>query len=452
MAMFDRFRQSPPGRVALLGLDGVPHSLVQAHAHRFEHLADLFEAGSATRIRSVVPPESSAAWASLSTGVNPGETGVYGLVDRETGSYGTYVTASNDVQAPRVWDRAAEADRPATVVNVPTTYPPPRNLQRMVSGFLAPDIERAVHPGGLASTLRNLGYVIDVDATLGREGDLAAFLEAAYDTLDARFEAFAHFIDLDDWDLFAGVFMTPDRVNHFLYGQYLEDGPLRDDFLAFYEQLDTYLGALRSRLPDDVTLLLASDHGFGPLEYEVDANAWLRSRDWLDYDADEPKVLADVDDRTRAYALAPGRFYLNLAGREPRGAVAEEEYEVVRAALAEELRDWHGPDGDPVVEEVLLREDHYRGPHLDLAPDLVALPAPGFDLTASFDPEPAVFRTTPRTGTHRVEDAFLAIDRPDVDLDGVGPYHVAPTVLDLMDVAYERSEFDGASVVGDDTQ
>ncbi|MFW6448512.1 MAG: alkaline phosphatase family protein [Halobacteriota archaeon] len=449
MAMFDRFRDSSPGRVALLGLDGVPHSLLTAHPDRFEHVADIVETGAAAPIRSVVPPESSAAWASISAGVNPGETGVYGLVDRETASYGTHVTASGDVQVPRMWDRVTAADRQATVLNVPATYPPPRNLQRMVSGFLAPDIERAVYPEGLASTLRRLGYVIDVDATLGREGDLEAFLEAAYDTLDARFEAFAHFIDIDDWDLFVGVFMTPDRVNHFLWDQYLQDGPLRDDFLAFYEQLDTYLGALRARLPDDVALFLVSDHGFGPLRYEVDANAWLRQRGWLEYGDSEPAALADIADGSRAYSLAPGRFYLNLAGREPRGAVPDEEYEVVRSNLAEELRDWTGPDGDPVVEEVHLREEHYRGAHLDLAPDLVALSAPGYDLTARFGGDRSVFRQSSRSGTHRGDDALFAVDRGDVDLDDVGPYDVAPTVLDYLEIEYDLASFDGASVLLD---
>lgn len=447
MAMLDRFRDSTPGRVAVLGLDGVPFSLLKNHPDRFEHLHSLGDAGRLTSIESVVPPESSVAWSCLASGLNPGETGVYGLLNREINSYETYVTAAGDVQAPRVWDLATAAGRKATVLNVPVTYPPQRNLQRMVSGFLAPDIDRAVYPDSLGSTLRSLGYVLDVDATLGQRGRLEAFLEAASDTLDARFEAFAHFLDRDDWDLFVGVFMTPDRVNHFLYGPYLDGGPQREDFLAFYEQLDTYVGALRSRLAEDVTLLLVSDHGFGPLEHEVETNRWLRERGWLNFERDDSTDLGHLDDSTRAYSLAPGRFYLNLQGREPRGTVPDTEYEVVREELAHELREWTAPDGDTVLETVVPREEHYRGPHLDLAPDLVALPADGFDLQAAFSTPEGTFHGSPRTGTHRREGALLGIDRPDVDVESAEPYDLVPTILDVLEVEFDRSTFDGTSLL-----
>lgn len=445
--MLDRFRGSSPGRAAVLGLDGVPLSLIEDHPDRFEHLTRLFSDGSVTSLEGVVPPDTSSAWVSIMAGVNPGETGVFGLITRTTNSYETHITAAADVQAPRVWDLATAAGREATVVNVPVTYPPQRNLQRMVSGYLAPDLERAVYPDTLYETLRSLGYVLDVDATLGQEGRLEAFLDAAYETLDARFEAFAHFLDRDDWDLFTGVFMAPDRVNHFLYGQYLDGGPLREDFLAFYEQLDTYIGALRSRLGDDVTLFVVSDHGFGPLEREVEANAWLRDRGWLEFAPGEVSGLGDVDVSTRAYSLAPGRFYLNLEGREPDGAVPDAEYEVSRENLAAALRDWTGPGGAPVLEAVIPREEHFRGPHLDVAPDLVGLPADGFDLQAGFTRDGRVFRESPRTGTHRRTDAVMAIDRPDVEMDEALPYDLTPTILDVLGVEYDRATFDGASLL-----
>ncbi len=447
MGVIDRLRGVERPRVVVLGMDGVPYSLLTEHPARFEHLTSLIEDGSATSIDGVIPPESSASWPSLTTGMNPGETGVYGLLDRELDTYQTYITESGDVQVPHVWDYVTQAERQATVINVPVTHPPQRNLQRMVAGFLAPDIERAVYPRSLASILESLDYRIDVDATLARDGNMRGFLENAYETIDARFEAFAHFLDMQDWDLFFGVFMTPDRVNHFLYGDYLDGGPFREDFLSFYEQLDTYIGALRSRLPADTVLLVVSNHGFSSLTHEVQTNRWLRESGWLTYQTESPTDLTDIGDQTQAYALPPGRFYLNLADREPRGTVAEHEYELVRDRLREALLDWTGPNGEQVIDSVVTRERVYRGRHVDLAPDLVAIPAAGFELQASFKGDGPTFMTSNRTGMHKLQDACLLIDRPDIDLSQATIFDVAPTILSMLGIEFERGEFDGVRLL-----
>ena len=150
MGLFDRLRGDSAPRVVFLGIDGVPFSLLDEHPNEFPNFAALAEEGSAGPIDSIVPPESSACWPSLTTGVNPGETGVYGFQDREIGTYDTYVPMGRDVQVDRVWDRVQAAGRDATVMNVPVTFPPQRNVQRMVSGFLSPGIDKAAYPDELA--------------------------------------------------------------------------------------------------------------------------------------------------------------------------------------------------------------------------------------------------------------------------------------------------------------
>ena len=139
MGLFDRLRGDGDPRVAFIGVDGVPYSLLSENEELFPNFAAIADEGTASEISSIVPPESSACWPSLTTGMNPGETGVYGFQDREVGTYDTYVPMGREVQADRVWDRVQEEGRRATVMNVPVTFPPQRNVQRMVSGFLSPD-------------------------------------------------------------------------------------------------------------------------------------------------------------------------------------------------------------------------------------------------------------------------------------------------------------------------
>jgi predicted AlkP superfamily phosphohydrolase/phosphomutase len=447
MGLFDRLRGDGKPRVAFFGIDGVPYSLIAENRDEFENLTVIEEEGSGGAIDSIVPPESSACWPSLTTGVNPGQTGVYGFQDRETGSYETYVPMGQDVQATRVWDRVQSAQRQATVMNVPVSFPPQENVQRMVSGFLSPGVDRAATPEEIRTYLDGIDYKIDVNAKLGHDEDKSDFIEDAHETLDARYEAFRHYIDQDDWDLFFGVFMTTDRVNHFLFKHYAQDGEYREEFLEFYQKVDRYLGELRDLLADDVTMLVASDHGFTSLEYEVHLNEWLRLGGWLDYEDDDHDELGDISDDTRAYSLIPGRFYLNLEGREPNGSVPAKEYEEVRAELRESLEQLEGPDGTPVADRIETKESAFRGDHDDIAPDLTVIPNHGFDLKAGFKGGNEVFDTGPRNGMHSFDNACLFVDEPDVRINDADLYDITPTILDLMDLEVARTEFDGSSLV-----
>jgi predicted AlkP superfamily phosphohydrolase/phosphomutase len=447
MGLFDRLRGGDGPRAAFVGIDGVPFSLVADNPDVFPNLTAIAEDGSAGAIDSIVPPESSACWPSLTTGVNPGSTGVYGFQDREIGSYETYVPMGRDVQAPRLWDRVTDAGREATVMNVPVTFPPQRDLQRMVSGFLSPGVEKAAHPEALGDYLESIGYRIDVDAKLGHDDDKSAFIDDAHETLDARAEAFEHYVEADDWDLFFGVFMTTDRVNHFLFRDYERDGAYREAFLEFYRSVDAAIGRLREALADDVALVVASDHGFTTLDFEFHANEWLRREGWLSYPDDEHDALEDIADETRAYSLIPGRFYLNLEGREPRGSVPQESYDETRDELKAAIEELEGPEGRPVVDRVVEREAVFDGDHADIAPDLVAIPNDGFDLKAGFSGHDEVFDVGPRNGMHTFANALLFVDESGAEVEGADLYDVAPTLLSLMDLDFDRGAFDGQALV-----
>jgi len=447
MGLFDRLRGDDGPRVAFFGIDGVPYSMLAEHFDEFENLAAIAESGAGGAIDSIVPPESSACWPALTTGVNPGQTGVYGFQDREIGSYETYVPMGRDVQATRLWDRVHDAERRATVMNVPVTFPPQRDVQRMVSGFLSPGIDKAAYPDELREVLEESGYRIDVNAKLGHQDDKAEFIEDAHETIDRRQEAFKHYVEQDDWDLFFGVFMTTDRVNHFLFKDYEHDGEYKEEFLDFYRKVDQYLGELREMLPDDVTMVVASDHGFTTLHHEVNCNAWLQREGWLSFETDDHDELGDISEDTRAYSLIPGRFYINVEDREPKGGVPEDEYEAVRDELQAELEALEGPDGTPVADRVVTREEAYRGDHSDIAPDLTVVPNHGFDLKSGFKGKDEVFSTGPRNGMHSFDNACLFVDDDDARIEDADLYDIAPTILELLDLDYDRTEFDGSSLL-----
>jgi len=242
---------------------------------------------------------------------------------------------------------------------------------------------RASSDDSVRQVLEDHDYRIDVNAKLGHDDDKTEFIENAHATLDARHDVFTHYLDQDDWDLFFGVFASTDRVNHFLFGDYANDGEYKDDF-DFYRTLDGYIVRSATRDDDDTTLIVASDHGFTELVWEVNCNQFPPTG-WLSYDGDDHDSLADIDDEARAYSLIPGRFYLNLEGREPEGVVPESEYEAVREELRTDLSIAHRPRRPAGVQaDRMDGETVFDGDHDEIAPDLVVIPADGFDLKSGF--------------------------------------------------------------------
>jgi len=431
MSLLDRLRRSSTPQVVVLGLSGVSATVIEDEA--MPTLSQLLADGTATD--SVLPPDEHAIWPAIMAGRNPGHTGVFGLVDREVGTYETYVPQGGDVQVPRLWDLLEATGRSSTVLNVPVTNPPQKEIGQMVAGPLAPDEARSAHPEPVREYLETSDYRVDVDAELGPAGAIEDLTADARATLDARFDAFERFVTDGDWSLFLGCVTALDRASHFLYADYATDGPHADALRGLYERLDERIGAFLEVIPEDAVVCVVGDHGFAPLDREVHCNRWLADTDWLEYGTADADSLADVADGTRAYALPQGRFYLNLEGREPAGTVPEAEYETVRASLRAALESFTDPDGNPVIAAVYDRAELYDGPHLDLAPDLVAVPEPGYDLVANFTGPGPTFGDTPRTGMHTTTDVPLAIDDPAVDLTDATPFDLAPTVLDLLEVS-----------------
>jgi len=433
-------------RVAFIGVDGVPYSLLSENEELFPNFAAIADDGTAEEISSIVPPESSACWPSLTTGVNPGETGVYGFQDREVGTYDTYVPMGRDVQADRIWDRVQENGRKATVMNVPVTFPPQRDVQRMVSGFLSPGLDKAAYPDDVRDYLETLDYRIDVNPKLGHQDDKSEFIEDAHATVDAQYEAFQHYIEEDDWDLFFGVFMTTDRVNHFLFKDYERDGEYRDEFIEFYRKVDDYIGRLRDSLPEDVTLIVASDHGFTSLDYEVHFNesgsggglALLRNR---------RARRVGRHRRRRESVLVHPRAFLHQP-RGPRTARLRSRIRVRRGSRRTQSRPRGArgakrqQGGRPRRREggsLPRRSRRHRT-------DLVAIPNNGFDLKSGFKADSEIFTTGPRNGMHSFDDTSLYIDSPDATIEDADLFDITPTILDLMEIEYSRGDFDGTSL------
>ncbi|MEE8640048.1 MAG: alkaline phosphatase family protein, partial [bacterium] len=102
-------------RVVLIGLDGFGYDFAtRSFAAGFmPFLADRAAAGAFGAATSTIPPVSTAAWTTITTGVGIGKHGVVDFRRREMANYGFAkpgrLINGADVLVPRVYDLASQA-------------------------------------------------------------------------------------------------------------------------------------------------------------------------------------------------------------------------------------------------------------------------------------------------------------------------------------------------------
>ncbi len=363
-------------------------------------------------MRASLPPVSSVSWTCFMTGANPAEHGIFGFTDVGPESYQLRFPTFADVKTPTFWDRLGERELRCAVINQPSTYPARQLPGAIVSGFVALQLEKSVWPKEHLPALRKMGYRIDVDTQHARENP-DALLDDLMATHQTRTEAVRYFWDRESWDYFQAVVTGTDRLHHFLWNAVVQpDDPRHSRAMSYYQAVDSFIGDLWDRFhkgrPADREgegFMLLSDHGFAGVRLDVRLNAWLREQGYLQYVKDDPCSVADIAPTTRAFALDPGRIYINAKGRFAGGCVAPDDVLAIRAEIAARLCSF-SHDAQPVIRRVFTREEAFHGPLLDRAPDLVAIGHDGFDLKGTTRGR-AVLAPTHFQGMHTWDDAFV---------------------------------------------
>ncbi len=420
------------GRAVVLGLDGVPHSMLKELMANgvMPNMSKLVAAGTLRRMESTLPSVSSVAWTSFRTGLNPGQHGITGFTDRRPRTYKTYFPTTHSIIVSTIEEFASNIGLKTFVLGMPVNSPPVKVKDGVSIGcFLCPSLEKAISPPELISDLKEIGYKLDVNAGLATS-DPARFIKEIFEVTEGYRTAMFRFWERERWDMMMVHFMSTDRLHHFMWDQYDDpSAPFHEDFLRLYRRLDEIIGEVAARLDENTLLLMLSDHGFCRIKSEVNLNLWLQQEGFLRFNTGTPKSLEDIDGRSQAFSLIPGRIYINLKGREPRGSVEPgTEFEEVRARVAERLMQLRDPDGGaPVIARVETCESLYGEDACGVAPDLVAEPHNGYELKDQVNGR-ELFRGSRLKGMHTYNDAFLFVNKCMDIPDGIKIYEATSIV------------------------
>jgi predicted AlkP superfamily phosphohydrolase/phosphomutase len=491
-------------RVMVIGLDGATFALLEPlmASGVMPFLARFREESAYGELLSTMPPVTAPAWASFMTGVNPGRHGIYEFAHRQRGSLSQVPVNATYLQSPTLWQRLSTGGVRVGVINVPLTYPPTPVNGFLISGLMTPRGARDfTYPRALLDELEaRFGPYRLHHRQVYTKGRVHAVLSEARAILDYRLQTARYLLQQRDWDFFMVYFQGTDRVQHELWHILDETHPAHDlreaaqhaeDMLGFFRVVDDAVRELATQAPNDTTVIVMSDHGFGPIHKFLNFNVWLLQQGFLELKSNVTArlkylafrngltpafayrlamrlglahlrlaagmtkratllhllersflSLSNVDwSRTVAYSRGNyGQIFINLQGREPHGIVTPVEYETVRETIIERLRKLTDPEtGEPIIARVFRTEELYWGERADCAPDLLPITR---DMrykplgTVSFTSHRLVEPTFGNSGDHRMEGVLFLCSsgvRPGHRLSNVYIVDLTPTILYLLE-------------------
>lgn len=492
-------------KVIIIGIDGGTFDVIRPMVTRGElpALASLMEKGAWGELESTIPPDTSPAWVSMMTGVNPGKHGIFFFLDKLHNNAKTgRPLGSGDIKFPPLWSVLSKEKKDVIFINVPFTYPPMEVNGIVISGMFVPNSATVVsYPPDVYTDLVNKLGTYEIDdwslETVGANRSKKSIhynkilkgISLVTEVTEKRKKATLLLLEKKPWDFAMVVFTSIDRLQHFFWKFMNPSSDGRDPDLSKkyssviydgYRQLDKAIGEIMEKVGKDTTVIIVSDHGFGPLEKHFFTNKWLeeigllKRKKWISRKKFDilltnlhrvltkfipdtpfptwvkkiPLPVPQIKDRdrselinwqeTKAYGNQCG-ININLKNREPYGIVEPgEEMEKLMAYIQAkfyEIKDASESNDVKIPDWISRKEEIYSGPYIEEADDLYFsmkdrsyLPDAKVDVNVKFN------KSSLGSGMHRRNGIFIMSGPLSRKSNSIRPkmVDISPTVLYLM--------------------
>ena len=283
-------------RVMVICLDGATFDIIKPMVDKGDlpHISALMRDGSHEKLLSTIPAETGPAFVTFMTGNNPGRHGITRFVSKSVDPDKSVLLNASHIACKTIWERLTENGKKIIVVGVPFTSPPIPVNGAIVSHWnmipgeyrsiqtYPPDIkERLVkHLGGLDVRKMANERTKEIEEKdfyffqYNKEFKIAEYIK----------QTVLFLMDEYDWDFMMFHLNITDAIQHhfwkFMDPLHPDHDPasppiFMDAISQSYRKADEIIGRVMDKAGGDVTVLVMSDHGFGPISKKFYINNWL---------------------------------------------------------------------------------------------------------------------------------------------------------------------------------
>jgi predicted AlkP superfamily phosphohydrolase/phosphomutase len=298
-------------KILVIGLDGATWKLIDPllEQGKLPNLKLLMEKGCFAELKTFSPCISPVIWTSIATGKLPDKHGIWGFFEEDPESTELFPSTSNRRKVKAFWNILNEYGKSTGILNWWVTWPAEKVDGYVVSDFIQyyPRMERIlkeeistkydVYPESLADRLKPFIHrpdEIKVEEVhrfmrLNRD-ETKKYLAKIGPKINSIFFEFVYAYQLDKsmseiglyllenhpTDILAIYFGGIDVVSHiywhFMEPSYFKKYEISDDEIKkfggvirnYYIWMDEVVGSFLSRVKKDTSVIILSDHGFGP--------------------------------------------------------------------------------------------------------------------------------------------------------------------------------------------
>lgn len=411
----------------ILGLDGGTWDLLDPliDAGELPCFAQLRQESASAFTSTTWPAHTGPGWATFVNACMPGQHGVFQFFHTQDPAYRGRIVGTREYGRQSCWQWAAAKNLTLGLVNIPMSHPAVPLPGYQITWPLKQTTSYS-HPQNLLADLAHNECYFRSDLATMYRGDLN-YIDHAQKFVPERMRAARHLLENWNADIFQIVLTEADRVCHH-YWQFSDpthplyepDAPphYKEAIRIILRLIDKELDETIRLLPEDASVIVVSDHGFGPGHRSLAANTVLKNAGYLGLvpGPAAPEIASWFTEdgstidwaKTRAYSPVPGSYgvNVNLRGRQAQGTVDRQDYDRVLDEVAEAFRVVRIPEtGKPAFRSILRREEAYPGPMMEQAPDLLLIPADErLMVTPSFGEE---WTWSYQTGLHRHEGMWM---------------------------------------------